>query len=202
MSTMTTPQELAELVLDLLPEQGEWSDQAYLWLTDRSNHLIELTDGYIEVLPMPTHRHQAILRSLFLAFHAFLQQHGVNGGNVFFAPLRLQIRPGKFREPDLILVQDAHDSRQQDQYWLGADLVVEIVSPDKPERDLVEKRRDYAEARIPEYWIVNPLDETIAVLRLEEHRYVEHGRYQRGTTARSVLFPAFAVSTSAVFDAN
>jgi Uma2 family endonuclease len=199
MSTMTTPQELANLILDLLPEQGDWSDQAYLWLTDRSNHLIELTDGYIEVLPMPTQRHQAILRFLFLAFHAYLQQHG---GSVFFAPLRLQIRPGKFREPDLILVQDAHDSRRQDQYWLGADLVVEVVSPDNPERDLVEKRRDYAEARIPEYWIVNPQDETIAVLRLEEIRYVEHHRYQRGTTARSVLFPAFAVSTSAVFDAN
>src|SRR5690242_7680788 len=126
MSTMTTPEELAELVLDLLPEQGEWSDQAYLWLTDQSNHLIELTDGYIEVLPMPTQRHQAILQLLFLAFHAYLQQHG---GRVFVAPLRLLIRPGKFREPDLMLVQDARDPRRQDQYWLGADLVVEIVSP-------------------------------------------------------------------------
>jgi Uma2 family endonuclease len=202
MSAMTTSQELAELVLDLLPEQGEWSDQAYLWLTDQSNHLIELTDGYIEVLPMPTQRHQAMLQVLFLAFDAFLQQHGVTGGNVFFVPLRLLIRPGKFREPDLMLVQGARDPRQQDQYWLGADLVVEVVSPDKPERDLVEKQHDYAEARIPEYWIVNLLDETIAVLRLEENRYVEPGRYQRGTTARSVLFPAFAASTSAVFDAN
>jgi hypothetical protein len=31
-----------------------------------------------------------------------------------------------------------------------------VVSADKPERDLVEKRGDYAEAGIPEYWIVNP----------------------------------------------
>lgn len=199
MSTMTTPQELADLIFDLLPEQGDWSDQAYLWLTDRTNHLIELTDGNIEVLPMPTQRHQAILQFLFLALHAYLQQRG---GSVFLAPLRLQIRPGKFREPDLMLVQDAHDSRRQDQYWLGADLVMEVVSPDNPERDLVEKRRDYAEARIPEYWIVNPLDETIAVLRLEGDHYMEHGRYQRGTTARSVLLSAFVLSTSAVFDAN
>jgi len=33
---------------------------------------------------------------------------------------------------------------------------VEVVSKDKPERDLIDKRGDYAEARVPEYWIVNP----------------------------------------------
>src|SRR5207247_6762550 len=36
----------------------------------------------------------------------------------------------------------------------------EIVSPDDPERDLRVKRADYAEAGIPEHWIVNPADET------------------------------------------
>jgi len=44
--------------------------------------------------------------------------------------------------------------------------VVEIVSPDDPDRDLVEKVADYAEAGIPEYWIVNPNTATISVLRL------------------------------------
>ena len=32
----------------------------------------------------------------------------------------------------------------------------EVVSPDRPERDLVDKRIDYAEAGIPEYWVVDP----------------------------------------------
>jgi Uma2 family endonuclease len=54
---------------------------------------------------------------------------------VLVAPLRIQVRPGKFREPDILLVRDAHDPRRQHRYWLGADLVVEIVSPDNPERD-------------------------------------------------------------------
>jgi hypothetical protein len=35
-------------------------------------------------------------------------------------------------------VRDANDPRRQNQYWLGADLVVEIVSPDDPERDTVD----------------------------------------------------------------
>ncbi len=66
-----------------------------------------------------------------------------------FAALRMRIRKGRFREPDLLLLRDRSDPRNQGRYWLGADLVVEVVSPDNPERDLTEKRADYAEGRIP-----------------------------------------------------
>lgn len=102
----------------------------------------------------------------------------------------------------MILLLDIDDSRRQDRYWLWADLVVEIVSPDKPERDLVEKRYDYAEAGIPEYWIVNPLDRTMTVLRLDGDAYVEHGVFGRGARATSALLPGFAVEVAAVFAAR
>ncbi len=101
-----------------------------------------------------------------------------------------------------MLLRDAADPRRQGQYWLGADLVVEVVSPDKPEHDLVEKRRDYAEASVPEYWIVDPRSETIAVLRLQDGAYVEHGVFGRGAEATSALLAGFAVDVAAVFDAD
>jgi Uma2 family endonuclease len=194
----TAQAELDELVLELLPRQGEWSPEDYLWLTDHTNRLIEFTDGYIEVLPMPTDTHQTTLKYFFLALHTFVQPHGV----VHFAGLRLQVASQRFREPDLLLLRDARDGRRQDRYWRGADLVLEVVSPDKPERDLVTKRGDYAAARIPEYWIVNPLDETITVLRLGGETYVEHGVFRRGARATSTLLPGFAVEVAAVFDAD
>ena len=61
---------------------------------------------------------------------------------------------------------------------------------------------DYAEAGIPEYWIVNPLDETITVLALRDGTYAEHGVFRRGQRATSALLPTFAVSVSEVFDAR
>jgi Uma2 family endonuclease len=149
-------------------------------------------------LPMPTDKHQMIVRLIFLALMAFVEPRG---GRVLFAPLRVQVRPGKYREPDILLVRDASDPRRQNAFWLGADLVVEIVSPDKPERDTEEKPLDYAEAGIPEYWIVNPLDETITVLVLQGDRYVEHGASRRGEAAASALLGGFAVSVDVVFDA-
>ena len=54
------------------------------------------------------------------------------------APLRLKIRDGKYREPAIVLVRSAREPRRQNRFWHGADLVVEVVSPDKPERDLME----------------------------------------------------------------
>jgi Uma2 family endonuclease len=195
---MTAPHELEEVLLELLPSQGRWGEEQYLWLTDDTNRLLEYTDGAIEVLPMPTDEHQSISRLLLFAFAAAIAPLGV----IQYSPLRLRIRPRKFREPDLLILLDKRDPRRQNRYWLGADLVVEIVSPDKPERDLVDKRFDYAEGGVPEYWIVNPLTQTITVLLLDGDTYVEHGIFTRGAQATSDLLPGFSVDVTAVFDAD
>ena len=192
------PRPLASLLCDLLPSQGHWSDDAYLWLTDCSNRLIEFTDGRVEELSMPTDTHQVVLLYLYDLFRAWLMPRG---GVVMVATLRMRIREGKFREPDLLMFRDRSDPRRQDRYWLGADLVVEVVSPDDPDRDLVEKRADYAEGGIPEYWIADPRDETITELTLKDGVYVEHGVFGRGGSATSPLLEGFAADVSSVFDA-
>jgi Uma2 family endonuclease len=187
------------LEIDLSPLQGLWTEEQYLRLTDQTNRFIEFTEGAVEVLPLPTRKHQAISRFLFLAFLAFVQRLG---GTVFYAPLRVRVAPGRFREPDLVWLLDVNDPRNQNAFWLGADLVVEIVSPDYVERDTVIKCADYDEAGIPEYWIVNPEEETITVLKLEDDVYMAHGVFGRGETATSVLLTGFTVSVDAVCDAE
>jgi len=188
-----------EIEISLDEIQGLWTEAIYLALTDHTNRLIEFTDGYVDFLPMPTDKHQAILRFLFRLFDALMMQ---TGGTAFFAALRLQIRPRVYREPDLLLLLSKDDPRRQNRYWLGADLVVEVVGPDDPDRDMVEKVADYAEARIPEYWIVNPNAANISVLRLEGVAYVVHGVFARGEAATSALLPGFSVDVSAALDAE
>ena len=148
---------------------------------------------------MPTYKHQAIIAELLMLLRLFVAP---SGGAAVCAALRMQIRPGKYREPDLLVLRDRNDSRFSNALWRGADLVVEIVSPDNPERDTREKRQDYAEGGVPEYWIVNPLDATITVLRLAGDAYLEHGVFGRGDTATSLVLPGFAVAVDAVLDAE
>jgi Uma2 family endonuclease len=187
------------LEIDLLPLQGLWTEEQYLRLTDQTNRFIEFTEGYVEVLPMPTRKHQAISRCLFLALLDFVQRLG---GTVFYAPLRVRVAPGRFHEPDLVLLLDVNDPRNQNAFWLGADLVVEVVSPDDVARDTVIKRADYTTVDIPEYWIVNPEEVTITVLHLETGTYITHGVFRRSETATSALLQGFTVSVDAVCDAE
>lgn len=189
--------ELTEIDLESL--QGSWSEEQYLRLTEQTKHLLEFTDGVIEVLPMPTDKHQVISRFLFLALFHFVQPRG---GTIFYAPLRLQIRPGKFREPDLLLLLDSNDPRNQNDFWLGADLVVEIVSPDDRVRDTQVKRGDYAAAGIEEYWIVDPVSGSVTVLSLNGERYAEHGLFYRGDRATSALLAGFSVPVDGLLDAE
>jgi Uma2 family endonuclease len=186
--------DTAQIDIDLL--QGTWSEAQYLRLSDQTNQLIEFTDGSIEVLPMPSDTHQMLLRYLLFALIRFVEPAG---GCVLFAPLRLQLREGKIREPDILVLRDTNDPRRQNALWFGADLVVEIVSPDNPRRDTRDKVRDYAEAGIPEYWIVNPIDNTITVLTLDGSAYATHGVFTRNATATSRLLAGFVVEVDAVF---
>ena len=64
------------------------------------------------------------------------------------------------------------------------------------------KRADYAEGRIPEYWIVDPKKETITVLRLVQGQYAEHGVFRRDDAATSALLEGFSINVSEVFDAR
>jgi len=201
--TVPVPDDHAEPAWEvalLFPAQGEWSEDDYLWLTDHTRCLVEFTDGHVEVLPMPTDAHQRIVLFLYRALYAFLAVRGA--GIILVAPLRLRVRTGRYREPDLLLLLSATDPRRSNRYWTGADLVLEVVSPDDPQRDLVRKRREYARAGIPEYWIVNPATEQILVLRLAETTYVEHGVFTRRMQATSALLEDFTVAVAAVLDAE
>jgi Uma2 family endonuclease len=86
------------------------------------------------------------------------------------------------------------------------DVILEIVSPDhqSQERDLVTKRCEYAQARIPEYWIVDHEARAITVLTLPKGKkeYVVHGEFQSGQTATSKLLDGFAVDVTACFAAG
>ena len=192
------PDEPAWDIARLFPNQGHWSEQEYLALD--TNRLVEFTDGHVEVLSMPTMIHQLIVIFLFDAMRAFVNR--ASRGTVLLAPFRVRLRTGKFREPDITFMLAENDSRIANDFWDGADLVMEVVSDDDRRRDLETKRADYASARIPEYWIVDPHLRQITVLKLNGERYDVHGVFNEQQHAASNLLPGFTVDVNQVFSAG
>jgi Uma2 family endonuclease len=102
--------------------------------------------------------------------------------------------PGFSRRPDLIVIDRAARPRVREHGGLlrASDVmvVVEIVSPGSRRTDHVDKRRDYADAGIPNYWIVD-IDDPIALTAChltEEFGYQDH-LVATGTFQASAPFP-------------
>lgn len=177
------------------PLQGEWTEDQYLrFCPDRG---VELADGHLEFLPVPTELHQCLLMSLLCSLDAFVRARGL--GLVLPAGLRVRLFDGRIREPDIVFLSTANYGLRGHNHWHGADLAMEIVSLDDPSRDLVVKRAEYARCGIREYWIADPRDTTITVLRLESGEYVVHGVGGPTQSVTSHLLPGFTVDVTAAF---
>ena len=181
-------------VAHLFPPQGQWSENDFYAL--HGNRMVELVDGNLEVLPMPTWLHQLIVKFLVRAIET--ASSGV--GEVLDAPLPIRLFEKNIREPDVMYFAPGSEPKDPRGYPIRVDLAMEVVSEgaEAARRDYEDKRRDYARAGIPEYWIVDPEQQRITVLVLEEATYRMHGEFTAGQIASGVLLPSLEIEVSQV----
>ena len=185
----------------LPPDGAAVSANEYRAISLNTNLLVERVDGRLEYLPMPSRNHQGAVWFMADALRDHARSEGWNAGTVF-SPFPMIVN-GRECQPDVLFVRDGSDPRCDEAPWTWADLLAEVVSPDDPNRDRVEKRIDYAAARIPEYWMIDPRPRvrTISVLTLDGAAYRD-ADYGEGETAVSVLLPGFTVDVTACLDAR
>lgn len=198
-------------LLDVLPEQGEWSVIEYLRLCRDSNQQIEFTNGYVEVLPVPEMIHQVVMVWLCNLLNA----HRVNGqrsGIAVVSPFIFKVSSKRYRQPDVLFVKHENAHRVSTKRWTYADLLIEIVSEGarSRHRDYERKRKLYARAGVPEYWVVDPIEKAVTVFALESlpsatvpsepATYCEVGRFGAGQTVASPTVAGLVVSIDELFD--
>ena len=131
----------------------------------------EVLDDAIVMTPPPGTSHQGVSGELYVLLHAAARPLGFR---VYAAPVAWRIGPGQVPEPDLVVAgpevvtERAVEGRPV--------LVVEVLSPYGRGRDLHEKRRIYAQGRAAWYWIVDPAEPSLTVLRLVGDAYEDHAR--------------------------
>jgi len=131
------------------------SYEAYLALPD-DGRLVEWADGeIIEHMPATT-THQYIVIFLATILRAFVGHLGL--GKVLMAPLEVKLWPGgPSREPDVLFVARNGQAHVDNKRVVGApDLVIEVVSPGSVTLDRITKFREYEQAGVREYWIIDP----------------------------------------------
>ncbi|QZZ21131.1 Uma2 family endonuclease [Leptothermofonsia sichuanensis E412] len=164
----------------------------------------EYWDG--ELFELPTESEPNDFIANFLMF--LLASTGV-------IPLRL-IRPHsceievsgrpRTRYPDLVILRDEHISATKRRLFITLkmappQLVAEVVSPGNANqrRDYEAKRTQYQERGIPEYWLIDPDQQSITVLVLENGKYRESGCFKGSDRVVSPAFPTLTLTADQLF---
>jgi Uma2 family endonuclease len=163
----------------------------------------ELIDGEHYVSPAPVVKHQDIVLNLGRILLSFVRAHRL--GKILIAPIDVLFSEHDVVEPDVLYVSSAHKGRVQERYVAGApDLVVEVLSPSSRGVDKIKKRRLYEAHGVPEYWIVDPADETLEVYRATTHgvRLARCASLSRaaGDALETPLLPGLRILLSEVFE--
>ena len=166
----------------------------------------EVVDGVLLMPPSPTDEHQwpgvVISRRMSL----FVEEKEL--GVVLIAPRDVLIRrePLRVRQPDILYLSAARSGIRRPADLVGQsrletppDLVVEVISPSNTRRDIEEKLADYRSIGVPECWLVNFPERTVAVLRLGADAAVTVGVYGMDDTLRSEVLPGFALAVADIF---
>lgn len=120
----------------------------------------------------------------------FLTEQLVRFGTQVFRPDLAGFRRERYVEPppgeDAVL-------------GLRPDWICEIVSPDNATHDTIKKKRIYHRHEVPHYWLLDPAQESLRVLRWTVDGYLEILDALRGERVRAEPFELVEMSVGALF---
>jgi Uma2 family endonuclease len=176
--------------------------EEYLTYDDGTENHYELEDGVLLLMNPPRIEHFLIVDFLDMTLRAEIQRSSLPW--LTFRETGVRTGFSKSRLIDLCVV-----SKEQTQELLGQSavfqttplLIVEVVSPESVIRDYRFKRSEYAAIQVPEYWIVDPLEIKVTLLRWEEGWYEETVLIGNQAIA-SPTFPELGITVEQILSAG
>lgn len=146
-------------------EYAEWADE---------DVHAEWVDGEVIIHAPPKEVHQRIVGFVYELLSQFVRLQDV--GTVYFAPFEVTLwKDGPARAPDVFFVANApSEQHTADKHTVALNLVVEVISPGTVLIDRNDKLREYEEAGVDEYWII---DSRPGYRRADFYRLDDEGRY-------------------------
>lgn len=148
------------------------------YLTYDEGERIEIIEGeIISMTPAPSRIHQKIILKMSTIIENYIQSN--NGQcEVYSAPFDVILTNGdeaaedskNVVQPDISVICDKN--KLTDKGCTGSpDMIVEVVSPYNPSNDYIRKLKLYQQFKVREYWIVNPMKESVFVYTIIGDEY-------------------------------
>ena len=167
---------------------------------DETDGKWELDDGVLYIMATGTPDHQFLIGELIWNFRNYLNGFDEPPAQFYHEittvlSWELQRAP----EPDLVIVlNERRNIVGRARIEAPPDIAAEILSTDRS-RDLVRKRQIYAEAGVPEYWLVDPRNDTVTQLELRGGQYIEQAALGADDTLTTPLLPGLSIPLADIF---
>ncbi len=130
----------------------------------------EIIGGELFDTPSSSSKHQLVSSRLQRLIGSILHERLT--GEILSAPLNVVFSMYDVFVPDLLVVLNDQADIVTEAHIAGPPaLVIEIISPSSRATDRVRKSATYATYRVPEYWIVDPDNQTILAQTLVDGVY-------------------------------
>ena len=156
--------------LDEAMEIEYHTEEDYYNLPDERR--VELINGIFYDMASPNSVHQTISGELYRLIANYIRSKG-GKCRAFHAPYDVKLFPdedGSIVEPDIMVICDPSKIKKNRCEGVP-DWIIEIASPGNREHDYWRKFNLYLDAKVKEYWIVDPEKKTIQVCRLKGDEY-------------------------------
>ena len=178
--------------------------ETYLSHDDGTDNLYELFNEELIELPPESGENIGILGFVYLQLAPLMGHLRVRWG------LELEVwGEPKNRYPDLSVIRQEHIQQLRSRNTIRLSmapplLVIEAVSPGEKnrERDYIAKRQQYQERGIPEYWLIDPAQQTVTVLELVGGIYHEFGVFRGSDQIHSSVISGLSVTAEQVLTAG
>lgn len=185
------------------PLYGVYSYADYLlW---KFKERVELFKGKLFKMSAPSAIHQEISMRLAGELYQFFKGKDCK---VFHAPFDVRLLKESQEDkniytvvqPDICVVCD-HEKIDKRGCEGAPDLVIEILSPGNSKKEMKYKYALYEEAKVPEYWIIDPDHQNVLVYVLEDGKYLNPMNIVEGNIT-SQKFPTLKIHTDDIFSNN
>lgn len=178
--------------------------EEYLSYDDGTDKLYELFNGELIELPPESGENSGILSFVHFQLVLLMGHLRVRWG------LELEVRgEPKNRYPDLTIIREEHIQQLQLRNTIRLSmesplLVIEAVSPGESntQRNYIDKRKQYQNRGIPEYWLIDPVQQTVTVLELVGKIYRELGVKSGSDQIQSSVISGLSMTAEQVLEAG
>ncbi|MBP7176967.1 MAG: type II toxin-antitoxin system prevent-host-death family antitoxin [Thermoclostridium sp.] len=179
------------------------SYEEFLELNDNSDARMEYINGEIIMLSSHNVNHQDISGRLYLMLSAYLKGKRCR---VYYAPFEVtlfkkNIRDPDVVQPDLLIACDIEEKVNAKGKYMGVPaLVIEILSAGTRTKDMVDKLNTYMMSGVQEYWVVDPVNQSILVYGFRENQVDDFKTYRSGDVLQSYFFDDLEAEAREIFN--